>query len=552
MASGSGSANPQAVATRGGRIVAVGSEAECRRAIGLPGEGAPESSPVTDGPAIVDLGGAALVPGFNDVHLHPLPMCFFEHHVDLTGRDSLSDVLDALRDRLRETGEDSWVLGLQINEEQLAERRLPSLAELDALGGTRPVVLLRRDGHTAVGNQAALEAAGITRDAADPPGGAFERDADGSLTGVCFENAAQTLLGAVPLPALEQFRIAARRVFARLASNGITSVGAVLQTDAEGPAGAAGEFEVAAMELLLDELPAASHAILCGTVPRALAARDTALHRPELGRRVGALKIFLDGTLGARTACMHAPYHDAVDRSGYLTLDLRTAADRMEAAHLAGLQICVHAIGDAANDQALDLFDALLRRHPPDHAGDAPRHRIEHASVLAPDSIARFSEIGVIAAVQPLFIRSERDWLADRLGPARRAHAYPFASMLRAGVTLAGSSDAPIEDPDPLAGMLAAVTRHGFETEESITAEQSLRMYTSDAAFAQQREDETGVIAEGHRADLTVLSSDPLRTGPDSLTSVEVALTVFGGRLTFARSSQPAEPAPQPTGSDPR
>jgi hypothetical protein len=100
--------------------------------------------------------------------------------------------------------------------------------------------------------------------------------------------------------------------------------------------------------------------------------------------------------------------------------------------------------------------------------------------------------------------------------------------------------------------MLAAVTRHGFETEESITAEQSLRMYTSDAAFAQQREDETGVIAEGHRADLTVLSSDPLRTGPDSLTSVEVALTVFGGRLTFARSSQPAEPAPQPTGSDPR
>jgi hypothetical protein len=500
----------EAVATADGRVLAVGSLEDCRRALGARDH------------EVVDLAGGALVPGFIDAHLHPMAMCFFAMHLDLGAAASVDDVLDAVADAARGRG---FVLGLQVAEEQLAERRLPTRDELDRAAQGQPVVLLRRDGHTALGSSTALEAAGIRPDAADPPGGRFDRGADGRLTGLCREAAAQILLGAVPGPDLDSLRAAAAQVAGRLTAAGITSIGAILQTDAEGPGGETGALESVGFELLLQRFPQATHAILCGQVDAVIAARGTGLHDPQAGRRIGGVKLFLDGTLGARTACLHEPYDDDATARGFLTLDLGDAARRIEAAHLAGLQVCVHAIGDAAVGQALELLAEVLARHPATGHG----HRIEHASVLDERSIDRFAALDVAAVVQPLFLRSEHGWLGDRLGGERLRRTYPFRSLLDAGALVAGSSDAPIEEPDVLAGIASAVTRHGIEPGEAITATEGLDLYTRAAALAQRRLDETGTITAGKRADLVVLADDPLRVSAASLTSITVERTVIGG-----------------------
>jgi predicted amidohydrolase YtcJ len=535
------------VATRAGRIVAVGSERDCRRALGLDDadptdadstdadaaradtEDGGEHERRNDGAAVVDLGGRALLPGFTDAHLHTMAMGYFASNLDLASATSIADVLDELSDRARVTAPGEWVVGLQISAEHLAERRLPNIAELDAVGAGRAVVLLGRDGHSSIGNTVALAAAGIRGGRVDPPGGAFERDERGRLTGVCRETATQVLLSTVPMPDIDQMKSAIQQVFGLLASHGITSIGSILQTDAEGPGGSAGALESVGMMIFAEDMVLGSHAILCGDPARAIDARtSSSLHEPQNNRVVGGVKLFLDGTLGGRSACLHHPYHDAPGQNGWLTIDPAVAAARMEAIHLAGLQICVHAIGDAANSVALDLLADLQARHPASD-GQGPRHRIEHASVLDEAAAERFAELGVVAVVQPPFLTSEAGWLADRVGPERSPRTYAFRTLLDAGVTLAGSSDAPLESPDVLAGISAAVTRHGFEPSQALTAAEAVAMYTRGGAIAQQREHLAGSLREGHRADLVMLSQDPTAVPPDRIADIDVLLTVIGG-----------------------
>ena len=526
----------QAVATRGGRILAVGSEADCRSALDLPETG----DAGYDGPTVVDLDGCALLPGFVDAHLHPVALCFYAYHLDLSPARCIADVLDALADRARETPPGDWVLGVQVSAEHLHERRLPDIAELDRVGAGRAVVLLARDGHSSMGNTVALAVAGIRGGREDPPGGAFGRDERGRLTGVCRETATRILLGSVPLPGLDALRMVAPDVFHGLAARGLTSISSILQTDAEGPGGSAGALESVGMMLYVDDLKIGNHAILCGEPAKAVDARaSSSLHDPARNRVVGGIKLFLDGTLGARSACLHHPYSDAPGEVGWLVLDPAVAAARMEAAHLAGLQICVHAIGDAANEVALDLFADLAARYP-DTSGTSPRHRIEHASVLNEASADRFAELGVVAVVQPLFLRSEAGWLPERLGTERSPHTYPFRTLRDAGVVLAGSSDAPIEEPDVLAGMTAAVTRHGFEPDQALTAGEAVELYTRGGAIAQQREHEAGSIAEGFRADLVVLSADPTVVSPHKIADLDIHTTVVGGRVVYSDVTLPA------------
>lgn len=519
----------EAVATRSGRILAVGSERDGRRALGLGPDDSDDPPSPGDRPVVVDLGGGALLPGFVDAHLHPMAMCFFASNLDLASATSIADVLDGLADRARVTAPGEWVIGLQISADQLAERRLPDIGELDDVGAGRAVVLVGRDGHSSIGNTVALAAAGIRGSRIDPPGGAFERDERGRLTGACRETATQVLLSAVPVPDIDQMKSSIQQVFSMLVGHGITSIGSILQTDDEGPGGRAGSLESVGMMIFAEDMVLGHHAILCGDPARAVDARtSSSLHQPHQNRVVGGVKLFLDGTLGGRSACLHRPYADAPHENGWLTIDPAVAAARMEAIHLAGLQVCVHAIGDAANSVALDLFADLLARHPVSD-GQGPRHRIEHASVLDEAAAERFAALGVVAVVQPPFLRSEGAWLADRVGPERSPRTYAFRTLLDAGVTLAGSSDAPLESPDVLAGIAAAVTRHGFEPDQALTAAEAVTIYTRGGAYAQQREHLTGSLVEGHRADLVVLSQDPTAVAPDRIADIEVRLTVIGG-----------------------
>lgn len=535
----------EAVATRDGRILVVGSEQHCREALGLaeaPNAQDPSSSAQPHGGAtterVVDLEGRVLLPGFIDTHMHPLVACFHTFHVDLSPFGRLSDVLDALSDRARTTAPGEWVIGLRLHAHRLTERRLPTLAELDAVGAGRPVVLVLGDCHTTVGNSLALAAAGIRNRSEDPPGGQFHRDEHGHLTGVCHENATAVLLSAVPVPDLEELRSAAKGVFADLSAHGITSIGAVLQTDAEGLHGAVRELESVGMTILADELAQGLYAILCGNPTRATDMRTSmSLHQPEENRYVGAVKLFLDGTLDARTAWLHEPYSDRAGYRGLLRTDLATLASRMEQTHLAGLQTCAHAVGDAAASQALSLLAELERHHPHDPA-QPPRHRIEHVSVLDRAAVEGFAELDIVAVVQPEAVPTDASWLLDRLGPERAQRAFPFRTLVEAGVVVAGSSDNPMAPADPLSGMAAAVERPGLQPNEALSGAQAVELYTRNAAIAQRRDGDAGTITEGKRADLVILSDDPAGARPGAIAGIEVCQTVIGGRVVHRSPSE--------------
>jgi hypothetical protein len=498
-----------------GRIVAVG--ARHHVAAALP----PDRTEV-------DVGGRVLAPGFVDTHLHPLPMCFFEHHLDVADCTGLDELFDALATRARgtEAGDGDWVVGLRLDDEGLAERRLPTRTELDAVGGGRPVVILRRDGHHAVGSTAALDAAGIDPATPDPSGGVIHHAADGSLTGLCGEAAAAHLLAAVPIPSWDELSSALDRLVVRLAACGITGISAICQTNDVGPSGASGELEATAWSLLVDQLPFDVQTILVATSAADVAAqRQGPLHAPDRRRRLDAVKLFLDGTIGGRTACMHAPYADGPG-SGMLTLAPESAYAQMVDAHSAGLQICIHAIGDRATATAAGLYERLLREHP---AGDH-RHRVEHASVLDDRTVALLADLGVAAVVQPISLASERRWLAKRLGHDRIGSVYPYRRMIDAGMRVAGSSDAPIESPEVLAAMSCAVDRLGVGSDQAITPAEALALYTTSAAWVRRVEGDTGAVAPGARADLVVLSGDPLQ-GVDG---IEVLATMASGAVLHA------------------
>lgn len=523
-----GRPSAEALATVGARILAVGSERDCRAALASAGHAACEE---------VDLAGGALLPGFIDTHLHPIPIVIFELNPDLGAARSIAEVVEILRAAEAGCEPGQWVLGLQLDDEALAERRLPTRHELDRVSATRPVVVLERDGHCSIGNSAALAAAGIGRDTPDPAGGRIDREPDGSPAGPCREAAGQLLLGGVPMPPLERVREAGRRAFRRIVAHGITSVGAVIQSDAEGPAGAAGAVELAAMQLLLEEMPFCTYAIVVGrSAEAAEAARATSLHAPEAGRRTGGFKIFADGTFGSRTACMHQPFADAPDEAGFLVHDEDVLYARMRDGHERGLQVCVHAIGDRAIARTLDLFEKLLAEHPREDV----RHRIEHASLVAPDQARRLASLGIAVSTQPLFIHSEKGWLHQRLGTARARHAYPLRDLLDAGVRVGGASDAPVESTCVLHSIQCCVTREGFEPGQAIEPLEALRLFTSGAAWLQFEEHEKGSLAPGKRADLVALSHSPLRVPPERIAGIEVQRTVVGGVDVYRKKGEPA------------
>jgi hypothetical protein len=508
-----------ALATLGDRILAVGDASACRDA--LRAAGARDF-------AHVDLAGRALLPGFIDTHLHPIMLVYFDMNADLRGVRSVAELQRVLRSAAARLPEGTWLVGLQLQDEDLAERRLPTRAELDAACPERPLVVVENDGHSAVGNGPALAAAGIDARTPDPPGGRIARGDGGAPLGPVFEAAAQRLLGAVPGPELERLCETARASFARLPAHGITSAGVVVQTDDEGPAGAAGRLEALALQLLLGEAPFATYAILVGrSVEAALAARATPLHDPAAGRRVGGFKIFADGTFGSCTACMREPFADRPGERGLMTLDESELFARMHAAHAAGLQICVHAIGDAAVERCVALYERLLAEAPRrDH-----RHRIEHASCVPPELIPRIARLGLCVSTQPLFIHSEKGWLHRRLGAERARHTYPLRALVDAGIVVGGASDAPVESLDVLHAIQCCVTREGFEPQQGLSPREALDLYTRGAAQLQFEEAEKGTLAPGKRADLVALSANPLDVAPGRIAELRVLRTVAGGRV---------------------
>lgn len=514
---------PEAVAVSEGRIVAAGSESTCRSELG-------------SGYEETDLKGRALLPGFIDSHMHPAVLIYFEMNTDLREATSIPELQRRVREAAAGLEPERWVVGLKFDEQNLAEGRLPTRHDLDAACPDRPAIVIKHDGHTVIGNTRAIEAAGVSAQTPDPAGGVIDREADGSPAGPFRENAARLLLDLMPLPEIDDIRAGAAATVRKLTGCGITSVGAILQTGDEGPAGAAGAFDIPLMQALLDQIHLNLYGIIISrSVEKILEARETSLHDPTLGagHRIGGLKIFSDGTFGSCSAYMREPFTDRPDTAGFLVTEREELYRLMVDAHTAGLQIATHAIGDAANRECIDLYARLLEEHPRmDH-----RHRLEHASLLDTEMITDLARLGLVVSTQPLFMHSEKGWIYKRIGEKRARYCYPLRSLLSGGVKVAGASDAPVESPDVLHAIQCCVTREGFEPQQGITAAQAIRMYTIDAAYAQFEESVKGSITPGKRADLIVLSANPAAVSTEEIRSITVEETIVGGRRVYDAAS---------------
>jgi predicted amidohydrolase YtcJ len=410
---------------------------------------------------------------------------------------------------------------------------LPTLAMLDPATGDRPACLSRTDGHMMVCNTLALKLANVTRETKDPPGGVVVRDASGEPTGV-LKDAAMDLVGAVRPPrTAAEVREALVTALDHAAENGVTSV--------QDLPGDARDLDV--WEELRKEGRLTARVSYRPSLSIWEKARDRrASMKQDEWLRIGGVKGYMDGSLGSGTALFYQPYSDDPKTSGVYAseaIPLEKLEARVAGADAAGLPVEVHAIGDRANAEILDVFERVAKKNGPRDR----RFRIEHAQHLRPGDIPRFAKLGVIASMQPYHAIDDGRWAEKRIGRERCLTTYAFRSLLDAGATVVFGSDWDVAPLSPLAGIDAAVNRRtldgkhpdGWIPEQKIAPVEALRAYTTKAAFAAFEENEKGSIAAGRLADFVILSGDPLTVAPARLDGIRVETTVVGGRVVFPR-----------------
>ncbi|MEW6266555.1 MAG: amidohydrolase [Thermodesulfobacteriota bacterium] len=506
-----------ACAVTGDRILAVGRYEEIKDRLG------PEALEI-------DLGGGALLPGFQDCHLHFILSAYFKFNLDLAGIGALDHLLSVIKERAMSSPPGRWILGLRFREDDYPEKRMPFLDELDQAAPDHPVLLVRYDGHSILANSRALSAAGLNSEAADPAGGSIGRSG-GKLTGLFKEKAMDLILSAMPYPELDEFRRGHQAFTRTLLSYGVTGVHNVLMTSDKGPSGALGPFEIPVFKLLEPEFPFRHYPLVAAATTKECirVLEESFGARKEDGRWLGgAMKLFADGTFGSRTAFFYDDYHDAPGQRGYLINPLEWLKETIFEAQAEGLQTCTHAIGDRAVGELAEIFEQARARY----GRRDLRHRLEHAGLIRPEDLRRLKAAGVICSLQPTFILSEGPWMTDRVG-TRLSRVYPLRSLLDGGVPVCGGSDSPIEEPSVTAGLWAAVARPGFTPDQAISPWEAISLYTSRAAYASFEEGRLGVVAPGRLADLTVLDRNPLAIQVQELREIKVKLTMIAGRIVY-------------------
>jgi predicted amidohydrolase YtcJ len=509
-----------AIAVRAGRIHSVGDHAGVRAAVG----GA-------RGTRSLDLQGRCVLPGLTDSHLH-----FKWFAESLAALDvetaTLDEAVARVRARAEEEGPGAWITGTGWNHNVWGTGALPDLGPLDRAAPRNPVALQAKSGHALWVNTLALQKAGIRLETPDPEGGKIAHGKDGMPSGILLENATDLVHAVIPKPSpadLARLMQKAQAAAHRLGLTGVHDFDSSLALQAFLELESTGE-------LALRVLKGIPHEHLSAAIALGM--------RTGFGGELltlGQVKMFADGALGPQTAWMLAPYEGSW-ATGIPTLSEEQLLADIRRANEAGIACAVHAIGDAACHMVLNAFE---KAHAASGAGGMPRglrNRIEHVQLLHPEDLARLARLGIVASMQPLHATSDM-LIAERYWGARCAGAYAWRSLLDAGTTLAFGSDCPVEIPDPLAGIHAAVTRRradgspgpgGWRPEQRLSVEQAVRAYTVAAAYAAGREKELGSIAPGKLADLTVLDRDIFSIDPHEIRNTRVSATVVGGRLVYS------------------
>jgi predicted amidohydrolase YtcJ len=513
----------QAIAVSGGRIVALGSDAEIQELKGKNTQ-------------VVDLGRHFVMPGFNDAHVHLANAGFEKLDVDLAGVRSLAEMQERIAARAKTTPAGEWLTGRGWDHTLWPRQELPIRQDIDEVTGDHPAVFTRVDGHIAVANSAALKFASITASTPDPMGGKIDRYPGGEPTGILRETAKDELLAKVPQPSQAQRRRALELALADAAHSGVTSAqdnsvweDFLIFEDLENE----DKLTLRVAEWLPFDAPVEVLQAHRAHHPQS----DNLLHTTML-------KGFMDGSLGSRTAALLAPYADDPGNSGLPRYEQgrlnRMAVERVRA----GFQLGFHAIGDRAVEMALQAFAEAKRDARERGQGPAQgfRFRVEHAQVTTPEQVKRFAELDVIASMQPCHLLTDMRWAEARLGKKRAAHSYAWKEFLEAGVPLAFGTDYPVEPITPFRGLYAAVTRRSEDGKQEyfpdgrLTIEQAIAAYTIGSAYAEFAKREKGLLQPGMLADFVVLDRDITKAPPEEILKTQVLRTVVGGKTVYELS----------------
>ena len=501
------------LAFEAGKILAAGDSAKLRQRF-----------PTAE---VIDGGHMTMLPGLIDAHGHVIDLGFAATQIDLSDTQDLSDAQARIRAYAKSNPDRPWLLGSGWNQVKWKLGRFPLARELDAAADDRPALLWRVDGHAAWLNTAALRASGITKTTPDPVGGRIERDALGNPTGVLVDKAMDLAAKAVPEYSDSERHAALKASLAKMSSVGLTSVG-----DAGDTAN-----DIALYKEFGDQglLTLRIYAMIRDTGDdfRALSKAGPLLGYANDHLTVRAVKLFADGALGSRGAALLAPYSDQPTQRGLLFMSDTDMEHRIETALKAGYQVNVHAIGDAANHQVLDGFEAAYKAV----GGQGLRNRIEHAQVVATTDIPRFKQLDLIASMQPTHATSDMNMAEDRIGKERLKGAYAWRTYLDQGTRIAGGSDFPVESPNPFFGLHAAVTRTdhsnlpagGWHPEQAMTLIEAFRAFTLDAAYAQHQENTLGSLEPGKWADFILIDRDLFKIPPRDIWKIQVVQTWVGG-----------------------
>jgi len=519
----------EAIAVLGERIVAVGTNSEVNVWRG-------------EQTRVIDARGRLLLPGFNDAHVHFVEGGRQLDSVQLNDAASPEEFKRRIAERVKITPKGQWIEGGDWDETKWPVAQMPTRQLVDDVTGDTPILLSRYDGHVMFANSAALKLAGITAATPDPPGGTMLRDAQGNPTGILKDAAMDAVLKVVPPLTHEQRIKAARRALSHAAALGVTSFQYMDNGD---PADSYADIAVFTELFDQGELTARAYFApgITGWQDQAKIGVRHAFGSPWL--RIGALKGFADGSLGATTAYFFEPYDDSPGNRGLLSSQMQPPSamlDRMLKADAAGLQLCTHAIGDQGISMILDFYAEIVKQHG---AGDH-RFRIEHAQHMAAKDFDRFRQLGVIASVQPYHAIDDGRWAEKRIGHDRASRTYAFRTFLDHGVRLAFGTDWDVAPLNPMLGLYAAVTRAtldgknplGWFPEQKLTVAEAVEAYTMGSAYAEFQDAEKGSLTVGKLADMVLLSDDIFTIDPAKIRDVKVLRTFVGGRQVFSAEAK--------------
>ena len=507
----------EAVASRGDRIIAVGSNATVEALIGGDTE-------------VISVTGSMLVPGFIDTHVHFISGGAGLASVQLRDAATPDEFAARIGEFAKTIEPGEWIIYGDWDH-TLWGGDLPRRDWVDEVTPDNPVWVYRLDGHMALANSAALALAGVDADTADIDGGTIVRYEDGRPSGILKDNAMMLIEDAIPEAAAAKLDREARAAMEHVAGNGVTSV-----------------HDMAGWQSLATYRRAAERGDLKTRIYSVVPLRDWEKLRDEIMTsgngdewlRIGGLKGFMDGSLGSHTAAMLEPFTDVPEDKGFLINELDDMREWITGADAAGLQIMVHAIGDSAIRDLLDVFlDAVEANGKRDR-----RFRMEHAQHIAAEDIERFAVQEVIASMQPYHAIDDGRWAEEVIGPERGKTTYAFRSLLDAGARVSFGSDWSVAPATPIEGIYAAVTRRtlddanpdGWIPGQKVTVEQSLHAYTTVAAYSSYEENIKGMLKPGMLADFVLLDRDLTAIPPESIRDTQVLRTVLGGDVIFSRN----------------